>query len=125
MAVMLMSSDFDKIVTDFFKNYHDRGMKKWGGFFLSDHTLKINQDQKKRDEVFPKRKTMTEEEVSTKLFQAFSNHYYVEIQLKELDNEGKYKADICGFVEGYIDKQIIVSGQRIILDDINNIIVKK
>lgn len=36
-----MASDFDKKVTEFFRTYQDRGMKKWQGFFLSDHTLAI------------------------------------------------------------------------------------
>ncbi|GEL15175.1 hypothetical protein [Pediococcus cellicola] len=41
----------DESVTErFFKNdYHDRGMLKWGGFFLSDHTSAIQ--KMKRDKV--------------------------------------------------------------------------
>ncbi len=41
-----MSSEFDKRVEEFFRTYQDRGMKKWAGFYLSDHTTKINQDKK-------------------------------------------------------------------------------
>ena len=41
-----MSSELDKRVEEFFRNYQDRGMKKWAGFYLSDHTAKINQDKK-------------------------------------------------------------------------------
>lgn len=32
----------DKLIYDFFKNYQDRGMKKWTGFLLSDHTAQIS-----------------------------------------------------------------------------------
>ena len=46
MAVMLMNDNFDQKVENFFKNYQDRGMKKWSGFFLSDHSLKIKVDCK-------------------------------------------------------------------------------
>ena len=44
-----MSSEFDKIVEEFFRTYQDRGMKKWAGFYLSDHTAKINRDKKRRE----------------------------------------------------------------------------
>ena len=44
-----MSSEFDKRVEEFFRTYQDRGMKKWAGFYLSDHTVKINQEQRRRD----------------------------------------------------------------------------
>lgn len=39
-AAMLMTKRFDnKLVTQFLKHdYHDRGMMKWQGFYLSDHT---------------------------------------------------------------------------------------
>ena len=32
----------NQVATDFFKfHYHYRGIKKWGGFFLSEHTSKL------------------------------------------------------------------------------------
>lgn len=125
MVVMLMSSDFDKKVTEFFRIYQDRGMKKWAGFFLSDHTLKINKDRAKRALVYPKKPTMSEEEISQLLFRAFSDHYYVKVQRKEVDDQGNFKADICGFVEGYQNEQIVISGKIIELSDINNVELKK
>lgn len=51
-----MSSEFDKRVEEFFRTYQDRGMKKWAGFYLSDHTAKINQEQRRRDKVYEKRR---------------------------------------------------------------------
>lgn len=122
MAVMLMN-DFDRKVEEFFKNYQDRGMKKWAGFFLSDHTLKINKDRAKRAVVYPKKETMSEEESSRLLFKAFSDHYFVRVQLKQVDDNGNYQADICGFVEGYEDTQIIISGQKVALHEINNVVL--
>lgn len=114
-------NDFDQTVNDFFKNYHDRGMKKWAGFFLSDHTLKINRDQKQRSKVWHEKASQTEEEISSLLFRAFSQHYQVLIQLKEIDDNGDFKPDIHGFVEGYVGQQIIVSKQKIMLADINHV----
>ena len=117
-------NDFDRKVEQFFKNYQDRGMKKWAGFFLSDHTLKINKDKAKRAMVYQKKPSMNEDEISQLLFKAFSDHYYVQVQLKELDDDGKLKADICGFVEGYQEQLIIISGQKVAIDDINNVTIK-
>lgn len=49
LAVMLMSSnnyDYDpSLVQRFLSEYQDRGMLKWQGFYLSNHTAKLNQDQ--------------------------------------------------------------------------------
>lgn len=43
-----MSKEFDQRVTDFFAHYQDRGMKKWAGFFLSDHTAMINKETRQK-----------------------------------------------------------------------------
>ena len=56
-----MSKEFDERVTNFFKNYHDRGMKKWSGFFLSDHRVAINADNKDRGQTYAKKSEMTQE----------------------------------------------------------------
>jgi hypothetical protein len=59
MEVMLMSKEsFDKEVDDFFKNYQDRGMKKWSGFFLSDHTVQINKSNIARNTIYHKKPEM-------------------------------------------------------------------
>lgn len=115
-------SSFNDKVEDFFKHYQDRGMKKWSGFFLSDHSLKINKSNAQRSTVYPKKSEMTQIEVSTTLLQAFSNHYSVSIQLKNIDDNGNFSADIVGFVEGYQDNDtIIVSGQKVNLEEINHV----
>lgn len=32
----------NQVATNFFRyHYHDRGKKKWGGFFLSEHTAQL------------------------------------------------------------------------------------
>lgn len=39
--------DANQVANDFFKfHYHDRGIKKWGGFFLSEHTAKLKKLEK-------------------------------------------------------------------------------
>ena len=112
--------DFDNIVYDFFKNYQDRGMKKWQGMMLSDHTATINRDNQQRAVVYSKKHTMTEEQASELLMTAYANHKQVAVQLKELDVEGHIQPDIVGFVEGYHIDEIMISGNWVDLSNINN-----
>ena len=117
-----MNDNFDQKVENLFRNYQDRGMKKWSGFFLSDHSLKINQDNRKRATVYSKKTEMSEAEISKILLQSFSNHYPVSIQLKNLDEDCRFAEDIKGFVEGYSNENMVtISGTAVHLDDINHI----
>ncbi|WP_060459749.1 hypothetical protein [Lactobacillus acetotolerans] len=117
-----MNDNFDQKVENFFRNYQERGMKKWSGFFLSDHSLKINQDNRKRATVYSKKTEMSEAEISKILLQSFSNHYPVSIQLKNLDEDCRFAEDIKGFVEGYSNENMVtISGTAVHLDDINHI----
>lgn len=122
MSDKLTPEQFDKRVEDFFKNYQDRGMVKWGGFFLSDHKMKINQDKAKRQRIYPKKKEMSAEKISVALLKSFSEHRKVSVQLKDLDEDGNFAPDIVGFVQGYQDEDTInVSGCNVHLSDINHV----
>ncbi|QNQ80977.1 hypothetical protein [Lactobacillus sp. PV034] len=118
-----MSDDFDRRIKSFFKNYHDRGMVKWAGFYLSDHTAKINADYQRRTKKIRPRPAMPLSVISEQLLQAFVSHQKVKIQLKIKNIEAQYEPDIEGRVEGYNEDEIIVSGQRIKITEINNILL--
>ncbi|MCG0724137.1 DNA-directed RNA polymerase subunit beta [Lactiplantibacillus plantarum] len=47
--------DFDlNIVNRFFRHdYHDRGLMKWQGFYLSDHTAALNQQKVHDQQQYP------------------------------------------------------------------------
>lgn len=64
---------------------------------------------------------MTEEEVSELLMMAYANHRQVAVQLKQLDVEGHIQPDIDGIVEGYHVDEIMISGEWVDLDNINNV----
>ena len=113
--------EFDQILDNFFKTYQDRGMKKWQGFFLSDHTATMNKDNRQRSIIYHKKEPMTVEEVGKILMNAYANHRQVSVQLKELDIEGKVQPDIVGFVQGYQIDEIVISGIWIDLNNINNV----
>lgn len=119
--VTIMSKEFNNILNDFFKSYQDRGMKKWHGLMLSDHTTAINRSKLDIDKVYIKKKTMTQEEVSELLMYSYSNHKLASVQLKELDADGNVQPDIEGVVGGYNIDDIIDSGAKISLDNINHV----
>lgn len=118
-----MSSDFDQEVTNFFKYYQDRGMKKWAGYFLSDHTLKMNKEKAAvRAAASRKReKAMTMAAISEVLLTAFAEHYPVSLQLKEVDENGQVPAEIIGFVAGWNEQNIIIDHHLLPLDHINHV----
>ena len=91
MEATLMSSEFDKRVEEFFRTYQDRGMKKWAGFYLSDHTAKINLDKKRRETVYVKKKTMSQKDIRAMLLKSFGEHRKVSVQLKDLSVEMTYR----------------------------------
>lgn len=114
-------SDFDEVVQAFFKNYQDRKMKKWMGFYLSDHTVVINKDKKRRQTKPPHKTAMTQEEIGVQLLKAYSNHRLVHLQTKIIDEDNQLSDDIVGFVVGYHGDQIVIDNQEIAIEDINNI----
>lgn len=63
---------------------------------------------------------MTQEEISEVLLMCYSDHYQVSLQLKTLDEEGKYSPDIVDWIKGWTGSQIIVGGRIVDLDEINH-----
>ena len=113
---------FDQKLDEFFRNYQDRGMKKWAGFFLSDHTVKINKSNTEKNTIYFKKSEMSIDKISEILLDSFCNHRLISLQLKDLDENGNLSPDIKGFVEGYYDQEtIIVSGSKLSLEAINHV----
>lgn len=116
-----MSKEFDKRLDDFFRTYQDRGMKKWQGFMLSDFTSKVGKIDKKRAKVYEKKKPMSLESISEILMIAYANHRSVSVQLKQVDADDKLLPDIVGTVDGYQVNHVVIDGEWIELEDINNV----
>ena len=54
---------------------------------------------------------------------AFSTHKRVKVQLKIKNMEAQYEPDIEGWIEGYDEDEVVISGQKIKLSEINNILL--
>lgn len=116
-----MKNDFNDTVNNFFKNYQDRGMKKWQGFMLSDHIATLNRDKEEKAKVYTEKETMSETEISKVLLQAFANHKVVSVQIKEKTLDKKIQPDIIGLVKGYNKDKIVIGDTEVELSNINNI----
>lgn len=122
---MIIKRVDESVIEQFFKNdYHDRGMLKWGGFFLSDHTSAIK--KMKRDKV-PERQLPEQslEKVSQSLKQAWLHKQVVHVQLK-LINDGEMVSSMTGKVTGFHDEKIIFADAEdqlhsVMLEQIRNV----
>lgn len=122
--VDIMKNNFDDVVNNFFKNYQDRGMKKWQGFMLSDHIATLNRDKEEKSKLYTEKETMSEVEISQVLLQAFANNKVVAVQLKEKTLDKKIQPDIVGPVKGYENDKIVVGDNEIELSNINHIEIR-
>ena len=116
-----MKNNFDDVVNNFFKNYQDRGMKKWQGFMLSDHIATLNRNKEEKAKVYSEKDAMSEVEISQILLQAFANNKVVAVQLKEKTLDKKIQPDIVGLVKGYDGDKIVIGDTEVELSNINHI----
>lgn len=118
---MPMNKDFDKRVDDFFRNYHDRGMVKWAGFYLSDHVLKMHKKSKADAYVEVKKAEMSPEEVSKVLLKAFGESRIVSVQMRILNKEGELFWSFQGHVLGVDEDNVMIADHIVEIEEINYI----
>ena len=64
---------------------------------------------------------MSLESISEILMIAYANHRSVSVQLKQVDIDDKFLPDIVGTVDGYQVDHVVIAGEWIELEDINNV----
>mgnify|MGYP004596632443 CR=1 FL=1 len=97
----------------FFRNdYYDRGMVKWQGYFLSDHTEDVDKYSKKwainrerQDQA-----EMSQEAISQYLMRAFDQRFPVTIQLRNHTASGLVSPFYHGKVMGFQGDNVMLSG---------------
>lgn len=117
--------EFDlNVVKNFFDfDYHDRGMIKWNGFYLSDHQQALHKEKAIRDKEYRLAPKQSLESISVVLADAYNQQYPVIIQLSELDTNGSPAPDIQTLIQGYNAETIIINDNQFInLDQIQHII---
>lgn len=111
------------IVNNFFEHdYYDRGMIKWQGFYLSDHTAALNKQKSKSNQEYNYKQQQSLQVITSILASAYNNHQEVTIQLKELDQNNINLPNITTRIYGYNANDIIIDSNNFIaIDDIRHI----
>ena len=111
----------EMIMTYFNDQYRDRGMKKWAGFFLSEHTAEQEKIQKRLAHTNPPKPQMSEQEIGEVLQIARIKNKSVAIQIEAIDNEGNYYDDIIGSLKGADSLGFYVGNEKVHYDEIRNV----
>lgn len=106
---------------EFFKYYQDRGMKKWGGFHLSEHTASIKQEKKEKQVIILPKCRMTTDEIEQLLALSLKKNKCIAIQKEEVDINGHYQTDVVGQIKGQSSAGIFIEEELIEYDSIRHV----
>ncbi|GBG94188.1 hypothetical protein LFYK43_06470 [Ligilactobacillus salitolerans] len=104
--------------------YQDRGMLKWQGFFLSDHTSALNQEKDQpAAELLPRQSA---DEISSRLFQSWQSRRPVTIQMQEIDGDQvpqEFRGVVVGYYENEVGLKLAESEKtlQLLLEEIRNV----
>ena len=101
--------------------YRDRGMKKWAGFILSEHTLEQEKYEKKKRQVNLPKSQMTPEEIYEVMQKAQLKNKRIAVQREAVDMEGNYYDDVVGLLKGADSRGIYIEETRIDFDEIRHV----
>jgi hypothetical protein len=89
----------------YFQEYQDRGIIKWAGFYLSEHTTALEKEKQQR--IIPARlEQQTPEQIDYCLTQSLKYNKVLEIQLNTLEN-GQVKPHLWGTFTGAVDLETL------------------
>lgn len=121
----MKNNEYDpNLVNQFLKHdYHDRGMMKWQGFYLSDHTSNISKTAKQKKEMYEQQHgpLMEAEEIIEIINQAIVKNKRVQVDLAEQTIDGIVPKPISGLIQGWFGQQLYVNDKAIIMEEIQSI----
>lgn len=101
--------------------YRDRGMKKWAGFILSEHTLEQEKYEKAKKKVNVPKPQMSPEDIYTTMQQAQIKNKRIAVQRVAVDIEGNYYDDVIGLLKGADSRGIYIGNERIDFHEIRHV----
>ena len=120
---MGVNKNFDPaLVQRFLDDYQDRGMMKWQGFMLRDHTAKLNKKAKAQAEREQRQHSfkMILEQISKTIYLAQMRNLTLKIELNEINKEHIVPPNIEGKIKGYYENKLMI-GPPDQLINLNNI----
>lgn len=115
----------DQEAENFFNHdYIDRGMIKWQGFYLSDHTSALNAEYEIKDKILQREvlPQMTVKEITDVINTAIVKNKTVKIQTNKCDSNGVFETPVVGRINGYVDDELYMNCKfRIEINEIRNV----
>ena len=102
--------------------YEDRGIVKYNGFYLSEHTSDISKASTERNKVIAGRDQMSMELIFEIVDFVIYKNKRISVQLNIKDIEGDFLEDYIGFVSGYDERFIYLDTIPIPITQIRSII---
>ncbi|RXS53784.1 phage infection protein [Lacticaseibacillus rhamnosus] len=104
---------FAALVADFFANrYIDRGMRKWQGYYLSDHTSALKKQAQTEHLTYPPLSLQDQAYIRMILLRAYAEGQSVTIQLDLQTPDGQMLPPITGKVGGVTDSDVVHVGDQ-------------
>jgi hypothetical protein len=118
----------DQDAQNFFSHdYIDRGMIKWQGFYLSDHTSALNAENEIKNKILQREvlPQMTIKEITDVINMAIVKNDTVKIQANNCDSNGVFDTPVVGRINGYVGDMIYIDQKfRIKINEIRNAEIK-
>lgn len=98
----------DIVIRPDLMGYKDRGMKKWMGLILSEHTDAMRAQEEERVQLENRRVRgkESEEMIGEKLLLSMANKQVVSVQ-QDIMRNGVYIQPLTGSVEGFYEQQVV------------------
>jgi hypothetical protein len=114
----------------FLHEFKDRGMVRWFGFYLSDHTAAIHRKKKEEDELFSQQhhEQMSLSEMTNTISQALIHQQKILIErdLTEVKSHEFVDAPpIIGHIEGWTEIGLVIDQREIPYDEIKYVEIYK
>lgn len=122
-----MMEDFGRNDMSYYFNhvYQDRGIMKWRGFFLSEHTSTLTKEEK-TERLVDRLPQQMQEEIEYYLERSMKYNKILSIQLNSLNEFGNTKQHIIGVFRGFVDQEtLMINDKYIEFSDIRHIQMKK
>jgi hypothetical protein len=98
-----MSKEWDP----YFYEYQDRGIIKWMGFFLSEHTAQLEETERE-NAIIPRLPQQSADQINYYLQRSIAQNKVLEIQLNTLNDLGLVQPHVLGTFRGFSDTDTLI-----------------
>lgn len=108
----------------YFHDYVDRGIMKWQGMYLSEHTAEMEKEQQLEEKMIPAKSKMSESDIQQVLASAYEAQSLITLQLEMKDMDNNYFEDITGKILGFDELGILVDEKLVLYEEIRHVSLK-